>query len=257
MQTYPYTSKVAAALVLFGAFGVAYAAPVGVGVGAAASGGIAPGAFPGSSLNSGATFGGGAGRVGAGGGFGASNGAASVGANGLPDVHANASGVETIGMRQERLTSGADMAGGAALNAPGMAVANQHALEAVANAGPTAAKIRSTTVDDREKLATDIDTQIKATDKALGNVKAQTKAMNAEQRTEFRAATKDMETREKALRKSLKNARKASAETWAAADAEVATNYDAYVQAAQRAQALASATSTESTSANAAASAVK
>jgi hypothetical protein len=238
MQTNPYTSKAVAAFLILGAIGTAVAAPVGVGAGVAGSVGAMPGAIGGGASASGA-FGGGAAGGFSGSATGAGAGSAAVGVRGVPDVHPNAEAFETIGMRQERLATGTNLAGGAALDAPGMQVANQHAITAVLNAGPTVKEMSAATVDDRDKLSADIDSRVSATAKALTGLKAQTKSLNAEQRAEFKTAMKETDAREKALRKSLKTARKASVETWADTRADVASNYDAYVQAAQHAEAIA------------------
>jgi hypothetical protein len=252
MQNHPYTSKAVAAFLVLGLIGAVNAAPIGVGASAAGSVGVGVGgtALPGGS-SIGAAFGGGAA-----GGFGApavaGHGSATAGgslrADGAPTLPANAEAIETIGMRQERLATGVNVAGGQAINAPGMAVANEHALAAVLNAGPAVKTIQETGVDGRAKLESDIETSVNATGKAMSDLKRESKSLNAEQRTEFQAAMKDVDARAKTLKKSLKTARKASAETWGDARADVAANYAAYVEAAQRAEATATAAPVPSTS---------
>jgi hypothetical protein len=262
MQTNPYTSKAVAAFLILGAIGAADAAPVGVGAGVAGSVGTVPGVIGGGAgASAGGALSGGAASGFSGSAAGAGAGSAAVGARGVPDVHANTEAFETIGMRQERLATGANLAGGAALDAPGMQIANQHAITAVLNAGPTVKEINSATVDDRDKLSADIDARMNGTAKALAELKANTKSLNAEQRAEFKTAIKETDAREKALRKSLKTARKASVETWGDSRADVAANYDAYAQAAQHAEAVAAASrssaSAAAASANSAAAEVK
>jgi hypothetical protein len=236
MQTNPYTSKTVAAMLLLGAIGPAFAAPVGVGAGVAGSVGVTPAGVPGlTGSNAG---------VGATGGFGSTsarsaNAGGSVNVSGAPDLHPGAEAFETIGMRQQRLATGAAVAGGNAINAPGMEMANQHAIDAVLNPGPMAKEIRAAAVDDREKVSADIDARVSATGKALDELKSHARSLSTEKQAEFKAAMKDTAAREKALRKSLKTARKASAETWASANADLAANYEAYANSAEHAELLA------------------
>lgn len=240
MQKKPHithVSKLIVGALLVGALGVAQAGPVGVGaVGGAGArvgvSGLGVGAAGGFGGNGAAGLHGGAAGVGSH--VDASAGAAI--APGTPDLRVDQSGFESLGMHQARLSAQAESAGGKALQAPGMTVANEHAIDAVANAGPAEAKVREASIESRDEIATDIEGQVTATSKAMTKLDAEAKSLNADQRGEFRTAVKDAHAAEKAVKKSLKAVRKATPETWATARADLATHYAAYVNAAQRAQ---------------------
>lgn len=100
-----------------------------------------------------------------------------------------------------------------------------------ASVAPT---IRAGTFEAREQVAADIESRLKNADTALASVRNSSAQMSAAGRTQFKAAEDDVKDREKALRKSLRAARKASAAEWDAARTQLAADYEAYASAVAR-----------------------
>jgi hypothetical protein len=253
MKIHQTSSKLLAILGLLASTAV-IAAPAGVGgaVGGAV-GGIAGGAAGGAGGGHGAggAFGGNAGGhgnagigVGRGSANGHAQGGAAVGGN-LPNAHANERAFETIGMRQERIKGEADTraanAGGRALEANGMARANERAVVAVTNAGPSSDHIRRADVNARSEIIAGIDGRISAGSRTVGELNSRARTLSGEAKADFKAAMKDVDAREKDLKASVKAARKASPEAWAESRAHVAASYEAYTQSLARAETLAGA----------------
>jgi hypothetical protein len=101
------------------------------------------------------------------------------------------------------------------------------------------ASIRSQNETAREHLFTDIETRLNSSDNALREFRRSTSEMSATNRDQFQSAADDLKEKEKALKKSLKAARKASAQEWDSARAQLAADYEAYATAATRIDALA------------------
>jgi hypothetical protein len=185
----------------------------GLGVG----GGAAGGSF------GGAASGAGSGAIGAGGAFGGAP---------LPGETRASGAFETIGMRQQRLA------------AEPKTTSSAPALDASAalRAGPSALDLRAANADTRTQLASDLDTRIAASAKSMNATRVQAKSLRGEAQAEFKAAARDVDTREKELKASVKAARRASVDAWPEARANVAANYEAYLQAVSRAEAAAAGT---------------
>lgn len=101
------------------------------------------------------------------------------------------------------------------------------------------AAIRAQPEASREQLFTDIDTRLTTSTGALRGFRDSTSEMNATNRQQFEAAADDLKAKEKALKKSLKAARKADAQNWETARAQLAADYEAYAAAAARLDAMA------------------
>ena len=254
MQTHPHTSKAVIALFVSGAIASLHAGSLGVGVGATA--GITGGAVGLGAVHAGGATGFGGAHVGVGaasvgaahanGAAGLSAGAAdgmnamvgSAGFVSVPQTIVDVDSFETIGMRQARL---AETHGGAVVaTTPAAANANEHSAVAALNV-TSADQIRATAIDHRAQLASDIDAGLKAHAKALAKAKADAKTLNAEEQAQFKASLKESSAREKVVKSDLKKVRKAAADGWVDARAKLAADYDAYVQATEHAQAIASA----------------
>jgi hypothetical protein len=182
----------------------------GLGVGGGAAGGSIGGAASGT----------GSGAIGAGG-------SGSFGGAALPSEIRASGAFETIGMRQQRL------AAESRTSAPALG------SSAALRAGPSASDIRAANADARTQLASDLDARIAASAKSMTATKAQAKALRGDAQAEFKAASRDVDTREKELKASVKAARRASAEAWPEARANVAANYEAYAHAVSRAETVA------------------
>ena len=88
---------------------------------------------------------------------------------------------------------------------------------------------RSATLDEVEHQLDAQKDQLKTT-KKLG------KDLDGDARSNFKAAWDDLESREKDLKRSLKDARNASSDRWESARSQLASNYQAYLGAVSRAQ---------------------
>jgi len=115
----------------------------------------------------------------------------------------------------------------------------------------TMRRLNAVTLDARAAACDDLDARVKASDKALVELGRRSKTFSAESRADFDVAVKDAHAKEKALRRSEKEVRRADAEHWADARADVSARYSAYAQAVHHAQMTAVAAS--STKAGAAA----
>lgn len=219
---------------------LSFAAGIGVGPVGTPNGNLGVGGGAGGALGSG--IGGAAGGIGGGvgGGIGrghAGAGGAAGGAFGgdvFPDARADA--FESTGMRRERLAR--ETTGRTEAQAKGLAVARAHAASSALDRGLSDDWIRGAGVSAREHLATDIDRRIEASHDAMASMKSHAGMLEGSARADFKAATKDVAAREKALKASVKSARRASAEAWVDRRAEVAANYEAYTRSVARAEAV-------------------
>ncbi len=167
----------------------------------------------------------------------------SAGFETLPDGHVGSSDFETIGMRQGAGVKAVN-ADGVAATAPGMSVANEHAITAVLNAGPSVQQVQTVDAEGRAQVIGDMQHQLDASDDAIAAAKVRAKSLHGEQKAEFTAAVKEAHSREKALRKSMKAANKASADAWADSRAKLASDYEAYGHAMAHVDETASAAAT-------------
>lgn len=94
--------------------------------------------------------------------------------------------------------------------------------------------IRAGMFESREQLIADIDNRLNNADRALASIRASRAQMSATGRDQFKAAEDDVKAREKALRKSLRAARNASAAEWETARNQLAADYEAYAAALAR-----------------------
>lgn len=160
----------------------------------------------------------------------------------LPDGPVGSSDFETIGMRQA--TVKAANAGGVAASAPGMDVANAHAVTAVLDAGPSVQQVQSADVQTRGEVIAQMEHEVNASDDAIAAAKVRAKTLDADGKAQFNTAVKDAHARAKALKKSMKAAKKADADAWADSRAKLAADYDAYTQAMTRVDSAASGAAT-------------
>lgn len=106
-------------------------------------------------------------------------------------------------------------------------VAVASSLEA-ATFAPT---IRTASMSSRDQVLSDVQMRLKNSDKALGSFRSSTSQMSAEGRRQFNAAEDDVKAKEKALKHSIKAAKKATDATWDSARAQLAADYEAYATA--------------------------
>lgn len=255
MKTPTYPSKTVLLLALLAGGSVAvYAGNAGLGVGVGVNAGATSNLGLGANTPANVHAGGGAsfgtsGGAGVASGVGALGGASatigthnSAGFETLPDGHIGSSDFETIGMRQT--TVKAANAGGVAATAPGMAVANEHAITAVLNAGPSVQQVQTADVQTRGEVIAQMEHELDASDNAIAAAKVRAKTLDADGKAQFDTAVNDAHARAKALKKSMKTAKKADADAWADSRAKLAADYDAYTKAMARVDDTASAAAT-------------
>jgi hypothetical protein len=102
--------------------------------------------------------------------------------------------------------------------------------------------IRSMTIDSRNQMFTDIETRVKNSEHAMASLRSTTSQMSAEGRQQFTAASDEVKEKAKALRKSLKDARRATDAQWDSTRAQLAADYEAYAAAVARVDAATGAT---------------
>lgn len=107
----------------------------------------------------------------------------------------------------------------------------------------TMRRINAVRLEERASLFDDLDARVKMSDKALAALRKHSDSFSAEAREDFDASVKDANAKEKALRRSEKEARRADAEHWADARTDVSARYAAYAQAVHHAQVTAVAAS--------------
>ena len=134
---------------------------------------------------------------------------------------------------------------GVTAGAPGVAIGVDEKTDAWAalDFDGTMRRINAVRLEERASLFDDLDARVKVSDKALAALREHSSSFSAEAREDFDASVKDANAKEKALRRSEKEARRADAEHWADARADVSARYSAYAQAVHHAQVTAVAAS--------------
>lgn len=143
---------------------------------------------------------------------------------------------ESIGMRRERFRLQQEAAERARLDANGVAVSANQADTLAFDTMPTARAIEQASADTRDELADQIDDQIDAGRRAVKQADREARALDDTARDHFDAVREEVAAREDQLRASVKSAKRASADTWEDARAQLATDYAAYAEAVKRAQ---------------------
>jgi hypothetical protein len=236
MKSYPRSLKmVQLATVLLGAISLAQgAAPlVGAAVGAAggATGGIA--GAPAAALG-GAAGAAQVGRTGGGADFGSglNSGMSGVG---------NVGSVDSLSASQDRLRTQAEFDSKNAALLPGLTFAPDASGSVVLDAGPVASQVRGAALETRQKVMAEMDARIEASARAMVALQKSSEQLKGTAQADFKAAVKEAGARESQLKKSLKAAGKAKADTWGKARSDVAADYEAYAAAVTHAEAVASA----------------
>lgn len=105
-----------------------------------------------------------------------------------------------------------------------------------------APSIRTMSFASRDQMLTDIEARVKSSEKAIASLHNTTSQMGTAGRQQFTTAADDVKAKAKALRKSIKDARKATDAQWDAARAQVASDYEAYAAAVAQIDAATGAT---------------
>jgi len=140
---------------------------------------------------------------------------------------------------------------GVTAGAPGVAIGVDEKTDAWAalDFDGTMRRLNAVRLEERASLFDDLDARVKMSDKALAALRKHSGTFSAGAREDFDASFKDANAKEKALRRSEKEARRADAEHWANARADVSARYSAYAQAVHHAQVTAVAASSAKTGA--------
>lgn len=175
-----------------------------------------------------------------------STGAAATTAAGasIPTTH----GTVNAGMANSATTTanashgnGADASTQAGLNgtshAPGLNGSASGQVSVSLNTTETTTQIRNSTFETRDTVITQVDSTLKTTHVAMAQLRQRGSQLSGDARAQFKSAYEQLRLREQALRESLRNARQASASTYADAQAKLASDYDAYAQAVAAAEA--------------------
>jgi hypothetical protein len=112
-------------------------------------------------------------------------------------------------------------------------------ISSAMNSAATLRDLNTATFATRDTVLTQVDARLDNARRATAELQRNSRNLSAEARTRFDAAYSDVEAREAALRRSENDARQASSSNWAQAQARLAADYDAYVQAVARAEAAA------------------
>jgi hypothetical protein len=173
---------------------------------------------------------------------------AAMNAASRPTGATHADGASSAAVRTDRsgVNSSADIHASATGQERGLAVANTVSGGAAAslNVPDVVHQIHDTSFAGREAVTKDVDAKIDATSHTLSDLRHSARELKGDARDRFNAAYDDVRAKEKALKSSLKEARKATEANWAEAQAKLASDYDAYAQAVASAEATTSATAT-------------
>ncbi len=115
-------------------------------------------------------------------------------------------------------------------------------VAALASGGATSEEIRTAAHANRDVVLERVDSQIEVGGQITADLNRQARHLDGEAKADFKAAMKEVKTAEKAVRRSLRTARKAKGEAQADAQAQLATDYAAYTEAVARAEAAAAPT---------------
>jgi hypothetical protein len=126
---------------------------------------------------------------------------------------------------------------------------------AALDASQTARSIQSQSLENKNQLSADLNRRLDASSENITALKKQARSLDVQSQTEFKAALKDVETREKQLRKDLRSARNATTDTWNDTRSSIAADYASYADAVARAEAAAKPAANVDTSASARAAA--
>jgi uncharacterized protein YbjQ (UPF0145 family) len=99
--------------------------------------------------------------------------------------------------------------------------------------------INASTVQARQSLLGDVNARMEASDHAMADLSLQAKTLRGDALANFKVAVKDVQVKEKALKRSLKTAHKAKPEAWIQVRADLAAHFNAYAEAVAHAEAVA------------------
>lgn len=137
---------------------------------------------------------------------------------------------ESLGVRQERAAAEAALGN--------VSIGTIEILDS----GPTGPMTSEQTDAAKEEVTAQVLNRIKATDRTMSYLKSRAKGTDSDTQARFKVAATEVAERRAALRESLKTVRAADEAQFSTARAAVATNFNDYVAAQHRAEAIVPAT---------------
>ena len=146
-----------------------------------------------------------------------------------PQVGAGASATGAAGVNADRPV---DANAAVQTQGPNAQVNGAMTVSAALNPSDTIHAIQSTSFDERKSLLNEVSDRMDAGKKLVSSLKRDPRAVDASVRTQFNSALNDVNVKEKILKRSLKEARKASnADAWTVAQGTLAADYQVYATA--------------------------
>lgn len=140
---------------------------------------------------------------------------------------------------EARANAGADIQSQTPIN--GLATGNNLSTSAtsVLSPGETVRDIRSANQSSRDALYSQVNGRLENAGRLVSDLDHRANELRGDAKTQFKAAAADIRDKERALKRSLNDVRKASNDNWSDAQARLAADYEAYATAIARAQAAA------------------
>lgn len=124
-----------------------------------------------------------------------------------------------------------------AARAPGLNGTANGQVSASLNTTEMTAQIRNSSFETRDGVYSQVDANLQTSHVAMAQLRQRGSQLSGQARDQFKNAYEQLRLREQALRESLREARSASAATYADAEAKLASDYEAYAQAVAAAEA--------------------
>ena len=156
-------------------------------------------------------------------------------------THRSATSVTATGARDGGVgingNAGTNAATGAQVNGATVGGAAAGEVGVALNTADTTTQIRQSGRETRDKLASSIDASIDIAQATGERLERSAKRLEAGAKARYQAAVDEVRVREKALKASLHDARKATAEEWTQAREKLAADYEAFTRAIANAEA--------------------
>ena len=172
------------------------------------------------------------------------SGAVNAGVNGAAGVQVDRNGASVNGSANNGVTGYGQMQNGS------VASTTSGGISATLNSADTVTAINGSTRETRDNVMTQVNARLEASSKALDDLRRSGRQLQGEAKTRFDAAYDNVRARERDVRNSLNETRRASASTYSAAQAKLASDYQRYSDAVAQAEASASASGSAAGSTN-------
>lgn len=125
------------------------------------------------------------------------------------------------------------------VESPGVIMANGRVASAAINPATSTQAIRETVAETRDATSADLERRLEISARAVDLVKTRSDG-RVQSQPDLAAAIQDAESREAALRGSLRSAQRASASEWPSLRPSLTTEFEAYVRSVERVETLGS-----------------